>query len=943
MGPVLVVAGPGAGKTFCLIGRVQYLLENKLVSPNRICAVTFTNRAAEEITSRLRATVGLAAEDITRGTLHSLCLRILRDHTEAAGLKRGFGVADEEYQKVILGRLFVPTKRRNGVLTRFGRYRLQGYPLTPDETQLFKRYSAYLRKQNLIDFDDIVALTASCLGNRPEVAKTVAGQWDYVLVDEFQDLNQAQYSIVRRIAEPHGNVFVVGDDEQSIFSWTGAEPAILDTFRRDYRVSPIILDENRRCSRQIFETARRLLSGNQSLFEKQLRAERDSPHGVAVQGFPDEREEAGWIIADIARDRGESSTGWGEFAVLYRKHSIGEHLETALLHAGIPCRLAPGRALPDDHAIAYIMASLRLITRPGDMVAVEAAAKPLPEDMRQQVRTIARKQKVGFLTAMRELALGSGETSRESRMAWRFIRYVENLGALHQTERTLRGLVSELLAQRVTRFENRLEERHGELTDPAAIPAVVALAARLKGAKGRVWIPPMGGLDIALRRMVKAAGYGLALGAADAAVTFTNADAGDLGLALTVFKTLQLARGQAVSGGFEDYVAFDFETTDLDVRSCGVVEIGAVKVKGGEVVDRYHTLVRPERPISAAASEVHGYRDADVAGAPTFAEVWTAFRAFIGDQILVAHNGQEFDMPVLERLAAPLGGVDDITFFDTLPLARALYPTSRKLEDLAELYGIPAGRSHHALDDTVTLAAVFTRLNGEKVVRARKAALANVLDWLGIALVLDPAAKRTEEYETLFYISQPYALGRYSDCLTKYEADWTLDKRDDAPAVEKVIELLGGERKMQMFRAAKSTAERFATELARLDTLITASEAATLEESIDHFLDLVALSTSQGVTIDPQRVNLLTLHSTKGLEFSRVYVVGAEDRQLPGMYAIEKNIKEEIEEARRLLYVGMTRAKDRLVLTHTAVREGDDRGGTRFLGEMGLQGSGIGD
>jgi DNA helicase-2/ATP-dependent DNA helicase PcrA len=156
--------------------------------------------------------------------------------------------------------------------------------------------------------------------------------------------------------------------------------------------------------------------------------------------------------------------------------------------------------------------------------------------------------------------------------------------------------------------------------------------------------------------------------------------------------------------------------------------------------------------------------------------------------------------------------------------------------------------------------------------------------------------------------------------------------------VAEVIARLGGEQRMARIRADRSTAERFAAELDRLEQLIARSEGVSLTESIDRFLDVVALSTSQGVAADPQRVNLLTLHSTKGLEFSRVYVIGAEDRLLPGIYELERNLVEEIEEARRLLYVGMTRAEDRLVLTHVDRRDGDSRGGTRFLEEMGLAG-----
>src|SRR5439155_1607739 len=187
-GPVLVVAGPGAGKTFCLIARITHLVDTLGVAPERICAVTFTNRAAEEIALRLA-------------------------------------------------------------------------------------------HRNMLDFDDLVAKAEQLLRTRSDIADAIAARWDHLLVDEFQDVNAVQYDLLRRLAAPHDNLFAVGDDEQSIFAWAGADPYVLVRFGRDYGIErPIILDKNRRCSRQIFETARRVLAQNPQLFEKQLSADQESPY-----------------------------------------------------------------------------------------------------------------------------------------------------------------------------------------------------------------------------------------------------------------------------------------------------------------------------------------------------------------------------------------------------------------------------------------------------------------------------------------------------------------------------------------------------------------------------------------------------------------------------------------------------------------------------------------
>ena len=183
----------------------------------------------------------------------------------------------------------------------------------------------------------------------PRREGAVARRWDAVLVDECQDLNPVQYEVIKAIAEGHRNLFAVGDDEQSIFSWTGAVPRVLEKLAGDFDIkSVIVLEENRRNARGIFETARRLLRDNPTLFKKALRATRESPFGVEVQAFEEDDAESAWILEDIVRDRRESGLPWGEFGVLYRTHEVGSRIEGMLLQAGVPCRLAAGRALQDD-------------------------------------------------------------------------------------------------------------------------------------------------------------------------------------------------------------------------------------------------------------------------------------------------------------------------------------------------------------------------------------------------------------------------------------------------------------------------------------------------------------------------------------------------------------------------------------------------------------------
>ncbi|PYP43510.1 MAG: hypothetical protein DMD42_09830 [Gemmatimonadetes bacterium] len=280
--------------------------------------------------------------------------------------------------------------------------------------------------------------------------------------------------------------------------------------------------------------------------------------------------------------------------------------------------------------------------------------------------------------------------------------------------------------------------------------------------------------------------------------------------------------------------------------------------------------------------------------------------------------------------------MDGLVFYDTLPLVRSLSRDSAKLEDLALRFGIDAGRAHHALDDAVTLAQVYRELERQRATRARKAVLVNLLDYLGLAFALEQGAGRREQ-DMLFKVAKFYTLGRYSDALAFYEMERDRSGAAAAPPVDEVIRRLGGRALMTRLRAEPDPAQRYPAAVARLRALINEPSAPTLRESIDRLLERVALSTSEGIEVAPDRVNLLTLHSTKGLEFSRVYIVGVEDYQIPGLRETKENRQAEIQEARRLLYVGMTRARERLILTRVERRFGMEAGGSSFLEEMGLQ------
>ncbi|MBN2170275.1 MAG: UvrD-helicase domain-containing protein [Candidatus Krumholzibacteriota bacterium] len=398
--------------------------------------------------------------------------------------------------------------------------------------------------------------------------------------------------------------------------------------------------------------------------------------------------------------------------------------------------------------------------------------------------------------------------------------------------------------------------------------------------------------------------------------------------ALLAFRLAQLWRA-ADHRGLADYVVFDLETTGVDTARCEVVEVAAIRYEGGREVARFESLVRPAGPIPPGATDVHGITDAMVEGAPPPAQALGELRAFAGGRDLVAHNGAGFDYPVLQRLARESGQPRFANaLFDTLALARRLFPGDRvRLEDLIRRFGIRAEARHRALDDCRCLGEAFARMQEIHLGRLRRRAGAEALAPLALALHLDPGGAPTggddPEAFALFREGVRRLLAPGSDWLDRVaggeerqtlEADLLAAAGLDAEAPD-------------LFTGLRSEEQRFLALVPRFDELF-------LGDSLASFLDFLALYQAPDLARGQNAVQLMTIHSAKGLEFERVYIVGLEENVLPGYYALRGKDAEEIAEERRLLYVAMTRAAGALTLTRVDTRGGFRQEPSRFLDSL---------
>lgn len=447
-GPVLVIAGAGSGKTRTLTRRLAFLIENG-VPPGSIVALTFTNKAAGEMRER----VGRAKPFI--GTFHSFASRILRQDGRAIGLPRHFTIFDEDESLSVMKRALKsldiaaddlsPTFAREFISRMKNEYRnREDIPALVPKRELadaiaaaWNEYETILQKEDAVDFDNLLALTLRVFDEHPDVLERYRKKIRHVLVDEYQDINTPQYLLIRHLAGPHGNVFVVGDDWQAIYTFRGSDFRNILRFHRDWPDANIFfLEENFRSTKTIVEAANHLIAKNQYRTDKQLFTENPAGSPICITRLRNEREEAEYVASHIASNLAEGRAP-GDLAVFFRTHAQSRPIEERLIERGIPYRLVGGVQYYKRREIRDIVAYVRLFVNPRDRTSLLRIVNVPPRGIGAKTKKALIEGLISpsherireFSELVREGRVRSGRDRVSSLLQWliKTIRYEEYL------------------------------------------------------------------------------------------------------------------------------------------------------------------------------------------------------------------------------------------------------------------------------------------------------------------------------------------------------------------------------------------------------------------------------------------------------------------------------------------------------------------------------------
>lgn len=389
-GPCLVIAGAGSGKTKVLTHKIAYLMQEKDIKPWNILAITFTNKAANEMKERVEALVGDDAKDMWIGTFHSICVKILRRFIDRIGFDHSFVIFDTSDQRTLIKEclkdLKIDDKMFTDRIVQFEISNAKNDMKEPEEYEamvkgdyrrekiasVYNLYQRRLKENNAIDFDDIINYTIKIFKENDDVLDYYTNKFNYILVDEYQDTNKSQFTLIRLLAKAHGNITVVGDNDQGIYSFRGADISNILNFEKDFKGTKIIkLEQNYRCTQNILNAANSVIKNNEVKYKKKLWTENEEGALPTFHVSDDEYDEGRYIVEEINHLRREEYYKYSDFAILYRMNSQSRAIEEILGREAIPYKIVEGLKYFERKEIKDIIAYLRLINNTSDNLALK--------------------------------------------------------------------------------------------------------------------------------------------------------------------------------------------------------------------------------------------------------------------------------------------------------------------------------------------------------------------------------------------------------------------------------------------------------------------------------------------------------------------------------------------------------------------------------------------
>lgn len=1019
-GPLLVIAGPGTGKTKVITHRIAYLIREHGVKPENILAITFTNKAAAEMQERINNEIGEPhGSSVKACTFHAFCVKVLRKHAVQIGLSENFTIFDQAFQDEILTESvrelnlnpddYPPWLLRN--IISDAKCKLEN-PVDAADTldihesgtienirSVLQSYQDKLDAYDALDFDDLLVKTVELLERVEDVQEVYRKETAYILVDEYHDVNNVQYRLLQLLCPPpEGNLMVVADEDQAIYSWRGSNPEYIENFSTDFNPETLTLDDHYRCSEKILRAAEEVISRNTERQKQHtLRTHKDVGRDIFHYTFDTPVAEALGIINVIENLVTQRSYSYRDIAIFYRTHRLADVLAEQLLRANIKFqRVQPMNSFGEGSSKS-VLAYLRFIQwqLPQDLEQAINFPETCIDDLTWvRLKWLAQREHIAFMDLLKNIEAYPQDvgplTRRNVRQFWT---QLENLSVEienGQVDKIIQNLFDTLEHSRSPYRAEELEviEKQPELPNLTTAQDVLYSALDLDEP---IQITVSHGIDEysaahiihqtlttyldytaqlqflppdESRVTQKESGVHLLIGdfeeigaaARDARTILigtaesANTDMVQLGSegvrSIAALKLCQRFINRFESPNMADMVVYDLETTGINPKRAEIVEIAAQRLSViGDEVDRFYRLVKPPGGhIPRAATRIHRIDEETVKDSPGIEMVLPELMGFIQDRILIGHNVAEYDNPILSRdLRRYLRRDLSAPHYDTLATARRLFPRQRcSMGALAEKFGIEHGRLHGALEDVTVNREIFKELIKIDAYKREVKSLTELLPLVGVGILAKTDGQsETETAET----SQP-KVAAPGEALTEVDVFLNAARRFIQTHGAKLpdrfpLETLEAEQATTYMEELQEVAPpEFREDLTwrqqriQFMNAVLHFESMGLGHGLTDFLDYQKLLTNVDELDDTtEQLTLMTLHAAKGTEFPIVIIIGMEEGSFP-MW--RQDITEaELEEERRLFYVGMTRAQAQLYLSSVTYRFGDrDRASSMFVREI---------